>query len=616
MSRKSSRSSLGSQRSAGSAGESQRSKDAEFYTECRTAYLAVFESASDPITSKEELLSALHQAGRNPSNRAINRYWTPDTIELTYDDFCEIMKKEKPTAETDLIKAFKKIDANGDGYISHSELYKVLTERGEKMTRAEVRAMIDEADDDGDGRLDYNEFCKMLLSTTDKVKQAAREKVNRSEKPKKASRTTMLSESSPKPSPRIPRKRGDSDDDVDSSKSRRESLKSQPPVVKTAAKSQEPRNLRNWHHVHSKGSFHFEEHESGDVSIVSHQYSLEVPSATSVWITIEPVKPRDDDVSSLDDSSLSDSTKPIDTALYILKEDGDEATDFVAFTNTRHQKKYTLQCDLRSGSYRLIPFTTGCRFKQRKSAPRKETTLVKKDKDSDEYVLTKQFRNALSEMFDMVDLDGNGALSREEFDIFQFRTSGEHCDDDAWEVVEENFELKNKEITKKGFYDLHKMEANENEGDTEELWTTLSSMGFSKDLTLDEACSFELHVHTENARVKLKALEIQDYGTALQNAICDSVIKNGSESLIKGKKDLILYTYIGDVRASVVVDNKSHSKVKVRLDCSQSKNCSSHRGSLDFTVDVPAKSNKVGHHLLPLNERLEWSVRCNETIMK
>ena len=45
-------------------------------------------------------------------------------------------------------------------------------------------------------------------------------------------------------------------------------------------------------------------------------------------------------------------------------------------------------------------------------------------------------RNALVDIFELVDLDGNGTLSREEFNIFQLRTSGEAVDDDAWEVVE------------------------------------------------------------------------------------------------------------------------------------------------------------------------------------
>lgn len=69
----------------------------------------------------------LQQAGRNPSNATLNKYWTPKTSKLNFDDFCEILKCEKKTEQTELMRAFKKMDLNSDGYITHSELEKALT---------------------------------------------------------------------------------------------------------------------------------------------------------------------------------------------------------------------------------------------------------------------------------------------------------------------------------------------------------------------------------------------------------------------------------------------------------------------------------------------------------
>lgn len=73
------------------------------------------------------LSKVLQQAGRNPSYATLNKYWTPRTATLNFDDFCEILKSERKIEETDLLRAFKKMDDNGDGYISHSELEKALT---------------------------------------------------------------------------------------------------------------------------------------------------------------------------------------------------------------------------------------------------------------------------------------------------------------------------------------------------------------------------------------------------------------------------------------------------------------------------------------------------------
>lgn len=71
--------------------------------------------------------TVLQQAGRNPSWKTVNKYWTPQTTMLNFDDFCSILKKEEPVKKTGLLQAFAKLDTNNDGCVLHSELRKILT---------------------------------------------------------------------------------------------------------------------------------------------------------------------------------------------------------------------------------------------------------------------------------------------------------------------------------------------------------------------------------------------------------------------------------------------------------------------------------------------------------
>jgi len=46
---------------------------------------------------------------------------------MSFDEFCRAAHQIPQTTEGDIIKAFRKIDINGDGYITNSELKKMLT---------------------------------------------------------------------------------------------------------------------------------------------------------------------------------------------------------------------------------------------------------------------------------------------------------------------------------------------------------------------------------------------------------------------------------------------------------------------------------------------------------
>ncbi|KAH0510539.1 EF-hand calcium-binding domain-containing protein 7 [Microtus ochrogaster] len=366
-----------------------------FYMNCRTAYLTIFKSSLENIISKDQLYLALQHAGRSPSQKTINKYWTPQTAKLNFDDFCIILSKEKPTSKAELLKSFKQLDVNDDGSILHSDLHKYLTKRGEKMTKEEVNAVISLADVNANGKFDYMKFCKLYMTTSEQCLRTARERLEAD------------------------------------SKLRRQQFGS-----------------------HMEGS-------------------------------------------------------------------------------------------------------------------------------------------ALSEIFEVIDLDGNGLISLEEYNFFELRTSGEKCDEDAWAVCRENFDTKKNELTRQGFMDLHLMEANDREGDPLDLWVTLHSMGYNKALELTEACPFVINIYAERCKPRIKAIHMEACSGQLEKAICKSVLGRSDAKVMDGYENIIVHTCNYDTWITSIIENKSDDKVIIHINNELSKNCVNNRGLNVFAVEVAPRSTMV-----------------------
>ncbi|XP_069794424.1 EF-hand calcium-binding domain-containing protein 7 isoform X3 [Narcine bancroftii] len=498
------------------AGQSQYNKEESFYRNCRASYLAVFGTSLENITSKDQLCLALQQAGRNPSRMMLGKYWTPYTKKLNFDDFCEILKKEKPTDKNELIKAFRKIDLNNDGYISQEELYKVLTTKGEKMTCEEVQMIMDEADVNNDGKLHYNE---------------------------------------------------------------------------------------NWQHAWSKGCFFLDD----DGGIVSHQYKLELQQTTNILLTIRPLN------LSQNEEKLSPWMN-VDTALYVLKDgDDSEALEVVCATELREKERFGWKGELRSGVYHVIPFTSGCKLKKQRKSVIHEAKLV--HRENGDLMLTKEFRVALSDVFEVIDLDGNGLLSFEEYNLFELRTSGEKCDREAWAMCRETFDTKKNQLTRQGFMELNLMEANDRGGDPGDLWVTLESMGYNRALEMQEACPFMVDIYAENSKLKLTPISLEVGGSLLNSIICKIVTSKGEAKTIKGYNAIVIYNYKTETLITSVIENKSESNIIIHVNNEKSKNCVSSRGLSTFAMELSPQTTTVCQHVMPVDERREWIYNCTESIV-
>ena len=93
---------------------------------------------------------------------------------LNYEQFIElivprIIEKSDTFNQVNIDKLFKEFDADGDGYITASELRQSLHKLGSnfatlaaELTDEDVEEIIMECDVDGDGRISYSEFTGMI----------------------------------------------------------------------------------------------------------------------------------------------------------------------------------------------------------------------------------------------------------------------------------------------------------------------------------------------------------------------------------------------------------------------------------------------------------------------
>uniref|UniRef100_A0A671SKM6 EF-hand calcium-binding domain-containing protein 7 n=1 Tax=Sinocyclocheilus anshuiensis TaxID=1608454 RepID=A0A671SKM6_9TELE len=597
------------------------SVEERFYMTCRAAYLSVFRSSLVNMTSKDQLCSVLQQAGKNPSQKALDKYWPPGTNKLNFDDFCEILKKEKAAEPDQLMRIFKKFDANCDGYISHDELSRILTSSGEKMSPKEVDEIFSLADVNKDGKLDYAEFCRLLESTVEQCQNAALEKLEADAKLKRQNFGNQMdnspqslesqpelpaSETQPRTEPETTqRKDSRSSSRPSSARSRRSSLSTAITMGAGSTKSgrlAEPKSLQV---PAALGCFYLEE----DGTIVSLQYRLIIPETTSVYLTIRP----------LNLSPIPDKPSPwmyVDSALYVVMgNETKEDSNLVCFTELRDKERFLWRGERNAGSYLLLPFTTGCRLMKRTRKTATKTAQLVNRTQSGELELTKEFQVALSDIFEVIDLDGSGLLSLEEYNFFEQRTSGEKCDEDAWAICKENFDTRKNELTRQGFLELNLMEANDREGDPRDLWLTLEAMGYNRSLEMVEACPFVIAVYCEDVKATLQAVHLDSGIKMLNSAVQRSITSKAEARSLKGHENVLVYTYKGESRISSVIANKSNQKVTVHINNEQSKNCASSRGMSVFAVEVPARTKMVCQHVMALNEQQEWTYNCVETII-
>ncbi|GMF01552.1 unnamed protein product [Ambrosiozyma monospora] len=106
--------------------------------------------------------------GQNPTqqelNDLVNEIDTNGNSAIEFSEFLTMMARQikEQDVEAEILEAFKVFDSDGDGKISPTELIRVLTTIGERLTEDEARQMVEAADTDRDGQIDIEEFAKIL----------------------------------------------------------------------------------------------------------------------------------------------------------------------------------------------------------------------------------------------------------------------------------------------------------------------------------------------------------------------------------------------------------------------------------------------------------------------
>jgi Ca2+-binding EF-hand superfamily protein len=283
--------------------------------------------------------------------------------------------------------------------------------------------------------------------------------------------------------------------------------------------------------------------------------------------------------------------------------------------NSTERQNQTEEFVLTPGKYVIVPTSTGCKLKEhmeeiersRSKAGGPVPKLVEKDAKG-EVDFTSETRRVYREIFERMDHDDDGQLSKTELDGFMMRTEGTAIDEKAFLWLLHNFESKDKiGLTLAGFIKAQLFVFKHTGGDEQKLWEEFKLLGYNANLEFTAGREATMSLHgTGEFFVETQPFDPNAYEEAMELPI----IHAGTlQSFEDGKLGLYRFRS-GYGGMSFVIKNNNIVPVTFNLDCSGSENVCSHRGDLAHQLTCPAGEAKVLHHLMPLdasNSRWTWA---------
>merc|ERR1719461_2046319 len=132
-----------------------------------------FDKDGDSFINKKELKNLLARwkviVSDEEADDIMNEIDKNKDGKIDFNEFYDYME-DQSNPRHDLRQTFKLFDKDGDGYISKKELTDTLELLGKKMGKAQINAILQEADQDGDGKISFDEFCR-YFAKKDKTQQ-------------------------------------------------------------------------------------------------------------------------------------------------------------------------------------------------------------------------------------------------------------------------------------------------------------------------------------------------------------------------------------------------------------------------------------------------------------
>ena len=114
---------------------------------------------------------AMRAMGLEPKKQVIKQLVEESDVKydicIEFEKFQEIIEEEigSKTIEREVVKAFRYMDKNKNGYIQAQDLYRIATDLGMDFSDEEITRMIVEVGGDESGRISEEEFVRAVMQS-------------------------------------------------------------------------------------------------------------------------------------------------------------------------------------------------------------------------------------------------------------------------------------------------------------------------------------------------------------------------------------------------------------------------------------------------------------------